>query len=182
MASFPVFGDETAIPLRLGGLELQDIERYDDPRAGASVRYQGTRGLKADAYLYDLGLPSITADLRAPEVMEWFREAVHNIFQARDRGVYLDLEVRDSRFLHLPPDAPEPLCLHACFAYRQAPGPGVVFDGKRVSHLALRTDCGHINKVRFTYPDDADFAQVGAMGFFLFLSAWIKAVQQAGAK
>ncbi|MBY0228865.1 MAG: hypothetical protein K2W96_06285 [Gemmataceae bacterium] len=181
MADFPVFGDRSALPRRLAGLELHGVEVYDDPRAGASVRYHGPHGLKADAYLYDLGLPSIPADLRSPEVMEWFQEACRGVFLYRDRGLYHDLEVRDSRFLHLPTDAPEPFCLHACFAYRQEPGEGVAHEGMRVSHLALRIDRGFINKVRFTYPDDADFARVAAEAFLVFLLGWAKAVQEAGA-
>lgn len=67
-----------------------------------------------------------------------------------------------------PPDAAGPLCLCASFAYSQnagAPVP-VVFPGRidtpiindvgrLVSHMALRTDRGYINKVRFNYLEDA---------------------------
>lgn len=49
--------------------------------------------------------------------------------------------------------------------------------GRVVSHLALRTDRGYINKVRFNQPEDA--GEAGFAGFVAFTVEWTQAVQRA---
>jgi hypothetical protein len=44
-----------------------------------------------------------------------------------------------------------------------------------MSHLALRTDRGYINKVRFTYPESMEASAFPA--FLTFLQEWTHAVQ-----
>lgn len=182
MSRIPIFGDESALPRTLAGLNFEQVEIYPDPRLGVSARYGNPAGVKADVYLYDLGRKDIPADLRSEAVMGWFQEACQNVFMMVERGVYLDLETRVSQYLHLPPDAADPFCLWACFAYRQAPQPGVTYTGVRVSNLALRTDRGLINKLRYTYPDTPEMKDTGLRGFLMFLLEWTLAVQSFGVK
>jgi hypothetical protein len=113
-------------------------------------------------------------------VVEWFQEACQGVTMAAERGLYRDFEVLASQYLHLQPDAPHPFCLWASFVFRQVPGPGiplVSFPGRCVSNMALRTDRGYINKVRYTYPEET--AEDGFAGFLAFLAEWTEFVQQA---
>jgi len=171
----PIFSDELQLPHRLAGLDYAELEVYSDQQLGARIRYTNASGVKADAYLYNLGLTSIPTDLRATEVVKWFREACNDVFRYGQEGHYLDLQVRASRYLHIPQNAPEPFCLWAAFQYRQAPGPETAFEGQRMSHLALRTDRGYINKVRFTYPESMEASAFPV--FLAFLQEWTHAVQ-----
>ena len=173
--SIPVFGDELHLPHHLAGLDYEDLDVYPDQQLGVRCRYGNDWGVKADAYLYDLGLASIPEDLHAEEVLDWFRQACSSVYHMAQEGHYLDLQVRPSQYLHIPQDAPEPLCLWASFQYREDPDPQMAFEGPRVSHLALRTDRGYINKVRFTYP--ASVEDEGFAAFLEFLQAWTSAIQ-----
>jgi len=176
MTSIPLFRTEDALPAELGGLAYVGCDLYDDQRLGTKLRY-GDGATKADAYLYDLGLASIPSDIRSGVVTEFFQQACGEVLALADQGKYLDLETRASQYLHLPDDAPDPMYLWAAFRYRQAPGPFVVDDGFRFSHVFLRTDSGYINKVRYTYPEHIA-ASVGA-DMIRFLLAWHEAVQGA---
>lgn len=173
--SIPVFGDELRLPLRLAGLEYEDLDVYPNRQLGVRIRYSNDWEVKADAYLYDLGLVSIPEDLQAPEVVEWFREAHANVIRHGQMGHYLDLQTRASQYLHIPRDAPEPLCLWAAYQYREEPDPQRRSQRSKVSHLALRTDRGYINKVRFTYPESVE--KEGFASFLEFVQAWTNAVQ-----
>lgn len=170
MKAIPLFGTERALPRQVGALEFQDVSHFDDERLGVQVRYGSPEGTKADVYLYDLGVPNIPDDLGAPEVMEFFQMSCRDVLAAAHQGVLLDFELKTSQYLFLPDDAPAPLYLWAAFYYRQAPGPFTVLEGMRYSHLALRTDRGYINKVRYTYPET--LAADAGLGLAAFLLEW----------
>jgi hypothetical protein len=178
--AIPVFRTESSIPRAVAGLKLEGVDIYPDRNLGFKARYGSGMLLKADTYLYDLGRRDIPADIRSEEVVGCFQEACGNILGLGEQGRYLDLEVRASQFLHLPDDAPEPFCLWAAFAYRQAPGPGSLYDGGRFSHLALRTDRGYFNKMRFTYPDEESVLKTAPRQFIEFLCEWTEVVQKFG--
>jgi len=154
MNGIPLFQIEDAVPTELGKLAYAGHELYEDSRLGVRLRYE--RGItKADVYLYDLGLQSIPSDIRSDSVMEFFQQSCAEILSLADRGMYLDIETRASQYLHLPDHAPDPMYLWAAFYYRQTPHPFVANEGFRFSHILLRTDGGFINKVRYTYPENA---------------------------
>ena len=188
--AIPLFGSRENLPSVLAGLALESADPYPDPNLGAIIRYGIPPVVKADAYLYDLGMPSISDDLRSPQVIEFFRESLHSVSAAADQGLYLDFEMLGSGYLRIPEDALEPFCLCASFAYRQnsqAPVPptgipgkgGVINDvGRVASHMALRTDRGYINKVRFNYPES--LGERGFGGFLRFLTEWTHLVQTVG--
>ena len=164
----------------MGGLVHAGTELYDDPGLGVKLRYVSldeSTTLKADTYLYDLGLDSVPDDILAPEVEEFFQQSCAEVVAASEQGFYLDFEIRASRFLHLPDDSPVPLFLWATFYYRQQPGAITSYEGFRYSHLALRTDRNHINKVRFTYPDF--MADDGGDQFLNFLLDWNEQIRNA---
>ena len=190
MNPIPVFGTRDKVPPLVDHLILEGVDQYPDPRLGVMIRYGIPPIVKADAYLYDLGLPDISEDLHSPQVSQLFEESLQSVLMAADQGLYLDLEVLGSGYINVPPDATDPLCLCTSFAYRQnsqAPVPsagipgkhGVINDvGRLVSHLAMRVDRGYINKVRFNYPENAGERAFG--GFVRFMTEWTEAVQGAG--
>lgn len=179
MRHIPIFGDPASLPPEVAGLPFAGVEEYSEPGLGVGIRYGDARTAKADAYLYDLGLHSVPEDVRAAEVVGWFQEACQGVLMAAERGLYLDLQTEASQFLHLPPEAPDPFCLWGAFSYRQDPKAGAGFSGRRFSNLALRTDCGYINKVRYTYPEAA--GEAGLRAFIAFLLAWTVLIQEYGA-
>ena len=178
MNQIPVFGVEAFLPPVCGGLYLTHTEIFEDPRLGVSVRYQGSGSMRADVYLYNLGLPDIPTDLRSPDVLEWFQGAWQDVLTVAEYKQYLEMGQPTFQYFHIPPDKPEPFCLWASFSYRQAPGPEVLFVGRQISHLTLRTDRGFINKVRYSYPDMEEANEVQFRSFLGFLLEWTAAVQQ----
>lgn len=192
MKAIPVFGSKDQLPASIAGLDLESVDHYPDPKLGVMVRYGMPPFVKADAYLYDLGLTDIPGDLQSPRVAQWFQESFEGVLMAAKQGIYRDFEVLGSGYINVPPDAPDPLCLCASFTYRQDSGASVpvVFPekegtpvitdiGRLVSHMALRTDRGYINKVRFNYPEEA--GEGGFAGFLNFMVEWTRVVQTAPA-
>ncbi len=186
--AIPVFGTEDQLPTSIAGLGIEGVEHYPDPKLGVMIRYGLPPLVKADAYLYDMGLSDIPEDLHSPLVVRLFEESLRGVTMAAEQGIYLDFEVLGSGYLNLSPESDEPFCLGASFAYRQnpdAPVPlvlreegGAINDvGRLVSHLALRTDRGYINKVRFNHPESA--GEAGFAGFVGFTVEWTQAVQGA---
>jgi hypothetical protein len=176
MKTIPLFKSEQFLPQKVGLLQYQDVIQFDDDRMGVQIRYGLPNGVKADVYLYDLGLTDIPSDIMSPDVQEFFQAACGDVLTAAERGMLLDLEIKASQYLSLPDDAPIPMYLWAAFYYRQSPGPFTQIEGMRYSHLAVRTDKGYINKVRYTYPEA--LAQDASIGLVSFLMDWHKAVQQ----
>lgn len=168
----PLFETDDALPLRLGNLDYCGAMFFPDERLGVQMRYSSDNGTKGDIYLYNLRLENIPDDLHAPEVMEFFQTACADVLGQAERGLLLDLEIKASQYL--PIDSEEPSYLWAVFQYRQAPGPGTSYEGERFSHLALRTDGGYINKVRYTYP--AAIAEESSLGLMQFLYEWRETV------
>jgi hypothetical protein len=174
----PIFRVEASLPPVCGGLLFSVVEIFQDPRLGAAIHYQSPASVRADAYLYNLGLPDIPVDLRSPDVHEWFQRAWQEILFMFENKRYLDFKPLTFQFLHVPPDAPEPFCLWAAFSYRQPPGPEIFFTGRQISHLTLRTDLGFINKVRYSYPDIEEIKEAQFRDFLAFLFEWTTAVQE----
>lgn len=204
MTSVPVFGEIARIPETIAGLKLVDVRHYQQPSLGMTMKYGFPPILFADAYLYNNGIPNIPDDLRSPVISDSFRQQHQGILMMETVGALRDVEVLQSSILAHPFDRNVPLCYWSTFAYRHVErrmsyrdmgidkdGDGVMSDhGRLISHLTLRGDRGHFNKVRFTYIENmSDPAYLGlkarersdpGLEFFLrFVSDWILAVQQA---
>lgn len=177
MTPIPLFKAESRLPKIVGSLRYHETTIFEDARMGVQFRYASPNGTKADIYLYNLGIKDIPNDITSPRVAEFYQAACSDVMAVAQRGILLDLEVKASQYLHLPDDAPLPMYLWAAFYYRQAPGPQTDYEGMRYSHLALRTDGGYINKVRYTYPDT--LSEGGEQDLMIFLYDWHNQVQQA---
>ncbi len=84
-------------------------------------------------------------------MLEIFQHAFSDIAGLAERGDYQHFEVMTSQMLAMPPDSPDPIWLWAAIRYRPIMKAGVRSDADRISHLAVRSDGGYINKVRYTY-------------------------------
>lgn len=179
METIPLFKYEGWVPTQVGGLALDEVHLFPDPRLGVQIRYGTPTTAKVDAYLYDLGMSDIPNDVRSPQLIELFQGACQGVATAAEQGMYVDLEVLTSQYLRIPPEADDPFCLWASFTYRQVAGPGlpeIDFEGRRFSHLALRSDRGYINKVRYTCPEGSEDG--GFNGFMDFLVEWTDYVRK----
>jgi hypothetical protein len=175
MKTIPIFVDKYNLPKHIDHLVLDDIEIYEQKVLGVKIRYHADNssygGAKADIYLYDAGRSPLPQNIRSPDMLKLFQAAYSEIRVAAQLDIYENLEEMNAEFLHLPENAPEPMWLWAAFRYRQPPGRGsVTYTLDRVSHLALRTDRGYVNKVRYTYPgyiEEQEFSH-----YLQFLFEW----------
>jgi hypothetical protein len=187
MTTIPVVGSEANLPIDIAGLHYQGVSRFPNPDGGVKIRYGIPALAVADVYLYNAGLSDIPDDLWSSDVEARFEESCDLVRAAETQGMLEDLVDLASGYLHIPAAAAEPLCLWASFAFTPNTGqplpttdhPGttpVVTDvGRKHSHLALRTDHGYINKIRYTYP--AEDAEKGFAAFRDFVYEWTKFVQ-----
>ena len=202
----PIFVNIEALPPRVGILWLEGVATYEDPSAGVCFRYRypenndskpnndfddleiiaermggpkiSHRLIKADAYLYNLGLSEIPKDITSEAMVEIFHYACSDIAAVVEQGHYSLFEVMKTAMLSVPPSAPEPMWLWAAMRYRQVNQPPHFEDDQdRVSHLAVRSDGMFINKVRYTYPASIP-ANLAYADFLLFLFEWQYSVKQ----
>lgn len=180
MNTIPVFGVESSVPAMCALLSLTEIYSYDDPRMGVGFKYEGPDYIHADAYLYDLGLPHITDDIKSPEVISWFKIALAEIFKFVELGEYKNFTMAFSDFFFLEQNKSNPFCLLSSFIYEAtitdaSNGNNIICEMEQMSHLTLRTDRGFINKIRFSYPREV--SHIGIKVFRAFLLDWTTAVQ-----
>lgn len=176
----PVFDTPDSIPRKCGDLNLYDVEVYQDLRFGVGIRYQASSGTseRADVYLYDFGLKDVPADIKSPEMLNFFRGACQDVYASAEMGQYDHFKMLSSQYIHLPPNSPDPFCLWAVFSFEQPLGPNVFFTGKQTSHLAMRSDRGYINKVRYSYPTLDTEEEIGFKRFLRFFLEWTALVQK----
>jgi hypothetical protein len=184
--TIPVVGSEANLPKDIAGLHYQGIFRFPNPAGGVKIRYGIPELAVADVYLYTAGLSDIPDDLWSSDVEARFEESCDLVHAAENQGMHDDLVDLDSGYLYIPAAATEPLCLWASFAYTpntgqplpttDHPGRSVTDIGRKHSHLALRTDGGYINKIRYTYP--AEDADKGFAAFRDFVFEWTNFIQQ----
>ena len=182
MDLIPIFGVKESLPLKCVALSLKYVEVYPDIRHGVKIRYQISEQVRADAYLYDLGYSNISSDIHSSEVAEYYESACHDVFRAAEMGILLDLKMLSSQYFYIEAKEPKPLYLWASFTFSHPDKKGLVSTEKEMSHLALRTDRGFINKVRFSYPfsEDMELDEAGFFLFRLFVVHWASMVREFG--
>ena len=170
----PIFGDERNLPKAVAGLELSGVQHYPDPALGVSVAFNGPR-TKATVYLYNLGLAEVSTDVKSAQLLEVFQESYGGIDQQAASGAMRDFELHTSQYLHLPPDAPQPIGLWAAFSFIPPSETDSADADRQVSHLVVRADRGHFNKIRYTHLE-GDGAEA-ANRFRAFVAEWTAIVQ-----
>jgi hypothetical protein len=203
--NIPIFSTIETLPPRTGLLWLVDVGAYKDQRAGFHFQYRylennsrapagepngieaiadrlsgpkpNLRLLKADTYLYNAGLSAVPADLMSDDMIAIFHQAMADIVATAEQGRYQQFEVMTAGPLNVPPEAAEPAWVWAAMRYRPVKGPGNDDDQDRVSHLAVRTDGGYINKVRYTYPAALP-PSLAYSSFLLFLFEWRHSIER----
>lgn len=106
---------------------------------------------------------------------------------AAEQGIYLDFfEVLGSGYLNPNPNPTIPSAwarrspiarIPTTRSARLEEGESSTTSAGWSPHLALRTDRGYINKVRFNHPESA--GEAGFAGFVGFTVEWTQAVQRA---
>lgn len=178
--TIPIFGDESHLPESVAGLPFCGLTVCPDPKLGVVIGYGLPQIVSVTSYLYDMGVAGIPEDLRSPDVVQFFEEAVHSVSSVAKRGLYVDFEILATEYLHVPPYSAESW-LWAAFSYVENPNEKPDAKSvKQVSYLALRTDEGYINKVRFT----TDYGREPAayVTFLRFLVSWRDAIAEHQAK
>lgn len=176
MNSIPIFVEKDNLPLRVGRLVLGDIDIYSEKAYGVRIHYYAGGDIKADIYLYNLGISELPQNMKSSEMSEIFQMSYSEIISAAQQGIYENLEVMISRYLRLPGSNLEPKCwMWSAFRYKHSASPHQTSTFDLVSHLAMRIDRGFINKVRYTYSghlEEQEFSH-----FLEFLVEWRQAVQ-----
>ncbi len=171
MKSIPIFGTEANVPTTIGNLTYSLTQVFDEPGMGVALRYEADE-TKGDIYLYNHGLAMIPDDIQSPEVQEVFRQECAKLIRLSELGYYKDLQMLTTDIWPTLDDPSLPMYYIAGFRYRHGSGVGDATERVYTSHLALRIDGGFFIKVRYTYPDCTDSAEIDKkiayFGLFLF--------------
>lgn len=174
MNPIPIFENERNLPKAVAGLELSGVQRYPHAELGVGIAFHGPR-TKATAYLYNLGLAQVSSDVKSEQLLDLFRQSYAEIDQQVQSGAIRDFQLHTSTYLHLPPDAAEPIGLWAAFSFDPPADRNPAADNRQISHLVVRADRGHFNKIRYTHPRDHGVVAVNR--FKSFVAEWTAIVQ-----
>lgn len=164
------YGPINEIPPKKEGEDPLDRVLYDFMANHMVDRTPGFENVFATNYLYEGEHGLVTKDTITQRVDHAFTAALHEIEDASRDGTYSDFEVLKYGGLSLSPDPDEMTWLWAALRYRiLILEPDQQFDA--ISHVALRVDAGHLNKIRFTYPDTLK-PEVGYRNFLRYLYEW----------
>ncbi len=107
-----------------------------------------TPPVKADVYLYDVGIQNLPEDLHSSQMDALFQQAIGVIEAVVSTGAYTHFEYLIADVLTVPPDCPEPTWIWLAMRYRQKPTTGTEVEEDRLSPLAMRAEAKYIHKVR----------------------------------
>lgn len=154
--------------------ELRDfvLEHASDPA-------EGFKQIFVNNFLFTMGDEPLPTDLNSEETQMLFMELVANSGQDGPEEAFSDIEVLKGGDLSLLPESDESTWLWWVMRYlyeNQKSGVSKRF----VSHLAMRVDAGHINLVRFIYPDLLN-PEVGYRTLLRFLYEWHTSIRRVEA-
>ncbi len=139
-------------PIHLGNTigTLQFVERtdYEQKELGYSLRYQTKDLLKADVYVYDLGIRNLADGIASPEVRKEMQSVKNILRKMEEAGKYQQVTELASgvrKFEDL-----KTRFLWARYSYQQSAGERVAFTGTRVSDTFLLVHRGKFLKIRIT--------------------------------
>jgi hypothetical protein len=144
-------GTGMVFPARLGGLLLQGTESYGQQELGASVRYEGPQFLKADVFLYTLGIQQIPDGIDSELVKKHFESVSQDVLNAVRRGWYSSLVEVGHGTVQLGTSREGQRALYRCFEYDQNPSPTTATLERRRSYVILTGYRNHFVKIRFTF-------------------------------
>ncbi len=144
-------GTGMVFPSRLGGLIYQGTESFEQQEFGVAVRYQGPQLLKADVFLYNLGLQRIPNGIDSELIKRHFESVSQDVVNAEKRGWYASLVEVGSGTVALGDSRGGHRALYRCFEYDQNPGPTTASTQRRRSYVILTGYQNHFVKIRFTF-------------------------------
>ena len=135
-------------PERIGSLNYQYKQQYDDPSSGYRLRYEDGQLFKVDIYIYDKGLSDIGTGINGTQVKKEFEELVQVFPLMEEMGKYKDVKQLEKGIFT---DEDDTLgFLWSRCQYRQSPNENVSYVGLRISETYLTAICGQLVKVRLT--------------------------------
>jgi hypothetical protein len=117
----------------------------------------------------------VPTDVKSEKLLEIYQRSYAPIEQQVQTGNIHNFELHASQYLHLPPDAPEPIGLWAAFSFDPPSNTGAAGVNRQISHLVVRADRGHFNKIRYTHPREHGIEAVNR--FRAFVAEWTAIVQ-----
>ena len=207
MSDVPIFGDLSAVPPRVGKLWFTDHHSYGSPERGMRFSYRtmfvgpqvdpGKEGLRdyvlqhtsdpaagflniiATSFLYTGGDDPLPTDMASDEMGRIFLFAIDDIAEAGAEAGQSDVMMLASDALVIPSHKDDVTWLWAAFRFKNQE---MEKDAHPyfMSHLAIRVDAGHVNRVRFTYPEILD-PDVGYRNFLRYLYEWQTSVARVAA-
>ena len=150
LMQFSADGGEPPVHLNktLGNLKFVERTDYEQKELGYSLRYQTKDLLKADVYVYDLGIRNLPDGIASPEIRKEMENAKGVLRELEKMGKYKNVKELgngERKFENL-----NTRFLWTRFSYEQSAGEGVAFTGARISETFLLAHRGRFLKVRIT--------------------------------
>lgn len=143
---------ELQLPNEIKSLRFVDRTSYDDKRLGYSLRYQNENLVKADIYVYDKGIENLQDGIDSPQAASELASVGAVLQRMQQLGKYTDVREEESGKKKF--DDLKVQFLWVQHSYKQAPGEGVAFTGKRISDTFLLIHQGTFIKIRITIRED----------------------------
>lgn len=134
-------------PSTLGAMQIVSIANYEekDPGLGTGLRYDDRESVKADVYIYNLGLKEIPAGTESPEMIRHLQQCENEIRAMEKLGRYQSVQEISRETVPLGGEASAPRARWVFYSFKQ--------DGvERLSHIYLTSYRNHFFKIRCTYP------------------------------
>lgn len=152
-------------PERIGALDLQYRQAYEQPGLGYALRYEDAHLFKVDVYVYDLDLPDIGDGPDSERVEQEFESLLGNMAEMERLGKYEGVELVAQGRTSFPSGDLE--FLWSRHRYRQLPGEDVAYLGPRISETYLSAKSGKFIKVRLTMKEEEYQDRLGEIDSFM---------------
>lgn len=140
----------------IGGLEFVKRTDYPEKELGYSLRYENSKLLKADIYVYDNGLTGLRDGIGSDEAKAEMTSISRMIEAMQERGIYEDVKLLKEAEKTTKPTGLK--FLWSRHSYRQIGGAEAVFQGNRISDSYLLVKKGKFVKIRIT-TKESDLAE-----------------------
>ncbi len=138
---------DVSFPKEIAGMSFRNLEEYDDPKAGYSLRYS-VREIKADIYVYDHGIPNIPNGYSSKIVKSEAASISRILKTMEERGYYKNLRHLGKGIV---PKQGQIRFVWNKFEFFQVSQDGVPETKKRTSIAFVTGFAGKFIKIRLTY-------------------------------
>ena len=147
---YPESAPGITFPRLMGGLRRGEVTDYEKKQKGLGIGiryYDAENQIKADVYIYNLGLTAIPDGIESRELVGVFEQARREVHDMEKSGSYQSVKKLSEDVASFGHFASAPRALRAYFSFTQ--------DGTdRFSHIYLTAYKNLFLKIRFTYPKE----------------------------